>query len=182
MIRRPAVRLLAVLLLLPAAGGAAFGQAAGEYEVKAAFIHNIAKFIQWPGKSDPAGPQRLCLLGRDGTAVISGTLQGKAIGHGTWEPVSVGLRDDLRQCHVLFVAASEASNLRRIVDAVGRSPVLTVGDGEGYGAAGLIVNFYFEQDKVRFEINPGAAGRAGLNVSSQVLRLARIVRDGGGSP
>jgi hypothetical protein len=171
------LRFLAVLLgmLLPAAV-----LAASEYDVKAAFIHNMAKFVEWPGASE--GPQQLCILGEDALAEAARMLQGQPIGRGTWDLPAVSARGNFQQCRVLFIGASEAPNLRRILDGVKGRPVLTVGDSEGFAAAGVMVNFYLEQNKVRFEINPDAANRAGLKFGSQLLKLARLVRDAGGAP
>jgi hypothetical protein len=78
-------------------------------------------------------------------------------------------------CDVLVIEASETGSLPRLLDTLVRQPVLTVGDTEGYGQRGVMVNFYLDQSRVRFEINLAAARRAGLRISSQLLKLARIV-------
>jgi hypothetical protein len=77
---------------------------------------------------------------------------------------------------VLFIAASESGNLDRILGSIGNNSVLTIGDSPGYAEQGVMVNFYLEENKVRFEINREAAARARLGISSQLLKLARIVR------
>ena len=76
---------------------------------------------------------------------------------------------------MLFIGSSEKDRLERLVQAVGGLGILTIGDTEGFARQGVMVNFYMENKKVRFEINPKAAGRAGLKISSNLLRIARIV-------
>lgn len=153
--------------------------APGEYEVKAAFVHNIAKFVEWPVSPQESRVLRLCILGQEAFADAAITLQGKAVGSRVWEVVPAASRAELRKCQVLFIGASEAENLPRLLGSLKGSPVLTVGDSEGYAEQGVTVNFYLEQNKVRFEINPSAASRAGLKISSQLLKLARIVAQSG---
>ncbi len=150
-----------------------------EYEVKAAFIHNIAKFVEWPAAMPSSGRARLCLLGENPFGGALEALHGKQIGKMSWEIVPAGASTNLKECRVLFIAASERGNLGSILESIGNSPVLTVGDTEGYAGHGVMVNFYLEENKVRFEINREAAARARLAMSSQLLKLARIVQDAG---
>lgn len=152
-----------------------------EYEIKAAFIHNIAKFVEWPAPQSPAkAPLMLCILGQDPSGGAFDALYGKQVGGMAWEVAPVNSRASLRECRVLFIAASEAGNLRRILEGIQGSAVLTVGDSDGFAEQGVMVNFYLEQNKVRFEINLAAVKRAGLKISSQLLKLARIIQPTGG--
>jgi len=150
-----------------------------EYEIKAAFIHNIAKFVEWPASIGASGVLRLCVLGQGPFGEAAGGLRGKPVGSKVWEVVPASTRANLRECQVLFIEASEAGNLPRLLGSLRGSPVLTVGDSEGYAEQRVMVNFYLEESKVRFEINNDAAARAGLKISSQLLKLARIVKDSG---
>ncbi|OGS91456.1 MAG: hypothetical protein A2Z95_09200 [Gallionellales bacterium GWA2_60_18] len=152
-----------------------------EYEVKAAFIHNIARFVEWPATAPSSNTARLCLLGRDPFGGALEVLQGKPIGGLGWEIVPLAPGSSPKSCRVLFIAASERDNLGGILDSIGNNPVLTVGDSDGYAERGVMVNFYLEGNKVRFEINREAATRAQLLISSQLLKLARIVTRGGGA-
>lgn len=149
-----------------------------EYEVKAAFIHNIALFVEWPSTPPVSGSAKLCLLGHDPFGNALDMLQDMRVGKLKWEVVPARSGASLKECRVLFIAASEHDNLDRILTNIGNSPVLTVGDTEGYAERGVVVNFYMEKNKVRFEINREAAARAGLSISSQLLKLARIVPGG----
>ncbi len=173
------VLLLAVLFGIFCPGAQA--ASSGAYEVEAAFVHNIAKFVEWPASVGAKGALRLCILGQGpfGKAAEN-LLRDKPIDNMVWSVVPVDTSANLRECQVLFIESSEAGNLPRLLDSLKGSPILTVGNTGGYGEQGVIVNFYLEQDKVRFEINNDSAGRAGLKISSQLLKLARIVREAGG--
>ncbi|HWX42191.1 MAG TPA: YfiR family protein, partial [Blastocatellia bacterium] len=83
---------------------------------------------------------------------------------------------DLRQCHILFISASEARRLPQILESLRGASVLTVADMERFDQQGGIVRFLIEEGKVRFEINVDAADKAGLRISSKLLALAKIVR------
>lgn len=152
-----------------------------EYEVKAAFIHNIAKFVEWPGAARATDKLRLCILGENPYGRWLDALQGQAIGDKVWEVSSASPQTNLHKCSVLFITESVGDNLGQILNEVKKDAVLTIGDTSGYAKQGVIVNFYLEQDKVRFEINNVTAERAGLKISSKLLKLARIVPDAGGT-
>jgi hypothetical protein len=147
-----------------------------EYEVKAAFIHNIAKFVEWPDKA-ASGPRelKLCILGKNPFGSAIETLHNKTIGTMRWEVATVSPKDDLSSCRVLYISASESANLEQLLNSTKGRAVLTIGDTEGYAVRGVIINFYMEGNKVRFEINAHAIKQARLNISAQLLNLARIV-------
>jgi len=150
-----------------------------EYDVKVAFIHNIAKFVEWPDAMHSGGKLQLCILGQTPLLQSADLLVGKPVGSQTWEVRPVAAGASLQQCGILFIAATQTGNLRRVLETVRGKAILTVGDSEGYAERGVMVNFYPEQDKLRFEINVEALRRAGIKCSSQLLKLARIVPDGG---
>ena len=150
-----------------------------EHEVKAAFIHNIAKFVEWPALPRAGDSLRLCIMGQSPLAETVGLLAGKQIGELVWEVRHVDFRGNLQECHVLFIAASESDNLRSILKGIRGSGVLTVGDSGDYAERGVMVNFYAEENKVRFEINVDAVRRSRIKVSSQLLKLAHIIHESG---
>ena len=78
-------------------------------------------------------------------------------------------------CEIVFIAASEKSRLASILARTEGKPILTVGDTDGFGAAGVLINFYTSGDTVKFEINEGAVDRSGLRVSSKLFKLARVI-------
>lgn len=170
--------LLAALILL-LTNATAVADPATEYEVKAAFIHNIAKFVEWPAAPDGGAALTLCILGENPFRSTIRILKDKQIGGMNWKILSANSQTNLKKCRALFIAASESGNLSSILERIGNGSVLTLGDTDGYAERGVMVNFYIADNKVRFEINPEAARHAGLKISSQVLKLARIIQPKG---
>jgi hypothetical protein len=167
------------LLAFAVAYVTAAGGAAPEYEVKAAFLYNFAKFVEWPAEAFTGrGAFRFCILGDDpfGTA-LERTVAGKRIDD---HPIEIARHDaesDATECHVVFLGVSEASTLRRTLATLGARGILTVGDRPEFVDDGTVIGFRLEGDRVRFDINADAAERAGLRVSSQLMKLAsRVVR------
>ncbi len=148
-----------------------------EYEVKAAYIYNFAKFVEWPNGRfrDGSDTIHVCVLGDDPFGRSLAAIGGKAAGDrkiGVKQDVSL---QDARGCEIIFISSSEEEQLGQILKAVNKLSALTIGDTEGFAGLGVMINFYMENRTVRFEINPKAAMRAGLRVSSNLLRIARIV-------
>jgi hypothetical protein len=151
-----------------------------EYEVKAAFLYNIAMFVEWPAASrgNPSAHLNLCVLGNDPFGTAIKTIDGmKLRDNMTIVLMHVASIRNLGNCHILFIPSAEKERVEQIVETVGRSHVLTVGDTAGFAQKGVTVNFYLEHKKVRFEINMDAVRRAGLKISSQLLKLAKIIDD-----
>ncbi len=151
-----------------------------EYEVKAGFIYNFAKFVEWP-KTTPATIS-LCIVGEDPFGAAGTLMNGKAIGSRKLEVRSAVMGPDLRRCQIVFLAAEQSGQLPQLLENIGKLPILTIGDQEGLAGQGVIISFYRDAEKVRFEINVDAAKRAKLPISSKLLNLARIVRDPKASP
>jgi hypothetical protein len=168
--------LLAAALL--AAPGAAQAQVAAEYDVKAAFLYNFTKFVEWPPSAfaDERSSLKICVLGED---PFGKSLQAVASEEVAGRKLTVLRTESMGNpagCHVLFVSRSERERLPRILAEVRERPVLTVSDTKGFLDQGGIINFTLEGSKVRFEINQDSAEKAGLKISSKLLRLAtRIV-------
>lgn len=174
----------AVVILSLAAGSAgADGPLATEYAVKAAFLYNFAKFVEWPADAfrGPRDPMTLCVLGENPLAgEIEQTVGGKtAMGRQIVVRRFTKLAG-LDECRILFVSSSEETRFAQVLAAVGGRAVLTVGEEEGFARAGGIITFVVRQNRVRFQIDRGAAARAGLNISSRLLELAEAVTGGGG--
>ena len=147
-----------------------------EYEVKAAFLFNFAKFVEWPEASLPAdGTFVIGLIGADPFRRSLDELDGKqAIGRRI--VVRRGARlEEVWPCQILFISASEEERLATLLQAMTGRPVLTVGDTDGWAERGVLVNFKTRERRVRFEINLERAELAGLKLSSQLLKLATLV-------
>ncbi|MBZ5669176.1 MAG: YfiR family protein [Acidobacteriia bacterium] len=156
----------------------ASAQGPSEYQVKAAFLYNFTKFIEWPaGTSRGNGdPLRVCVMGEDPfDHALEEVVKGKDLNGKTFEVRHVSNVQEARSCQVLFVGSSERSKVRSILEGLKGASVLTVGDTPGDAKQGCIIDFLIEDSKVRFEINVGAANLASLKVSSKLLSLAKVV-------
>ncbi|MEW6715710.1 MAG: YfiR family protein [Nitrospirota bacterium] len=145
-----------------------------ESQIKAAFLYNFVKFIDWP---DNANTLTLCILGEDRFGKDIDSIEGKAAAGKALSVRRIKSVQDIKQCRMLFIASSENERLSGILTAAQGLNIITVGDTAGYAERGVIINFYMEQNKVRFEINKDAAARSGLKISSKLFSLARIVYD-----
>jgi hypothetical protein len=176
-------RLLLAFLMLWASTALAEGPTVSEYQVKAAFLYNFIKFIEWPDKafSLPADPIVVGLLGDDpfGT-VLDETLAGKSVQGRPLKVVRFPKLAAVERCHVLFVADSDPDHINAVVEREGRSPVLTVGELPGFIDLGGMIGFDVEARRVRFDVNLKALRAAGLKPSSQLLKVARSVHNGSG--
>lgn len=151
---------------------------AGEYDVKAAFLFNFTKFVEWPPAafSDEHSPLKICVLGENpfGKTLIS--LMGDEVGGRRLSLTHPESLNKLESCHVLYVSRSERDRLAQVLASVRNSPVLTVADTPGFIEQGGMINFVLEGSKVRFDVNQEAAERAGLKISSRLLALAKHVK------
>jgi YfiR/HmsC-like len=183
--RRGAVALAALLLLLPGAqSGAGTEHPPERYieeEVKAAFLFHFVRFVEWPQEFAPGPDSTIVLgvLGDDPMAdVLERTIAGKRIDGRALTLRRFAGPAAVRPCHVLFLPTGRAPDLPRVLQELHGAPVLIVGDSPGFARAGGVINFFLEDDRVRFEINLAAAARAGLRISSKLLTLARVVDRG----
>jgi hypothetical protein len=159
-----------------AAGGPARAASAAPPALKAAFLYNFAKFVEWP--QGEAAPLRLCVLGdqaaRDALmALVTGaSIDGRAV----IVDRSAG-RQRLRDCHMLYVGSADAHVQEPVLSDLRTLPILTVGDGAAFARLGGIVGLVVEGNKMRFAINQDAAQRAGVRLSSKLLTLATLIDD-----
>jgi hypothetical protein len=188
MLRRLAILLAVFSMTLnwTASAGAQAGDASdsSEYLVKAGFIYNFAKFVEWPSTAfaEPDSPIVIGVLGTDPFGdIINHVVEGKKIGargfvvrRFKW---SKELKDskDFTNCRILFVSSSEKTHFEEVVEAVKGLPILTVGEAPGFAERGGMIRLMLEDNRVRFEVNVEAAHEGNLNISSRLLTLARII-------
>lgn len=176
MIRR--VVLMATCLFGCAPGSAvAQSRLPTEYEIKAVFLYQFGKFVEWPASSAGGGePFTICVLGEDPFGIVlDETIRGQAILGRVLVAKRIVAIKDAGTCRILFISPSEDSRLPEILGALERKSVLTVGEGSQFTRRGGMINFKIEENRVRFAINLAATERAGLKVSSQLLKVASIV-------
>lgn len=155
-----------------------------EYLIKAGFIYNFAKFVEWPSAAfaQPDSPIVIGVLGTDPFgSVLDRLVQDKKIGQRgfvvrryKWGKDLKDLKD-LRDCKILFVSTSEKAHADEIIQLVKWLPILTVGETPGFAEHGGVIRFTVEDNRVRFEVNVDAAHQADLNISSRLLTLAKII-------
>lgn len=165
-----------ILLTIVCFASPVFGQQTSEYQVKAAFLFNFTKFMDWPAAAftDPDEPFVVGVLGKDPFGkYLDDVIAGEKIMDRNMSVQRYDNVDEIGNCQILFV------NLPgRTTDVISRlkgRSVLTVGDEPGFSAKGGVIEFYDDNGTVRFQINTVAAREASLNVSSKLLRIAKIV-------
>jgi hypothetical protein len=166
-------------LLCCALGAApASAQSVTDDQVKAAYLFNFAKFIEWPAdvfnKAD--APMNFCSLGRSPVVdELDSSVRGKSINGHTITLKHLQGPEDLKGCHLVFLAASAGKQQQKLLQAAKGMPILLVAEASGFARAGGTINFIMESGRLLFEINIKASESAHLKLSSKLLSLARIV-------
>ncbi len=163
-------RLITLAVLLLATSGVGAQDVTREYQVKAAFLYNFAKFVEWPA-SALTGALTICIAGRNPLGTfLDETVDGETVGG---RPIRTRIiLEPEPGCHVMFIPDGAAATA--YLRASRTAPTLTIGETPAFISQGGIISFFVENGKVRFEINPQAAERAQLRVSSRLLQLSRI--------
>ncbi len=148
-----------------------------EYQVKAAFLFNFANFVEWPDEAFANGGKHfvICVIGNDPFKGALDALKGKTLKGRTVVVRYCAEAGDARNANILYISSSERGNVNHIVKSLKGSPVLTVGDQEGFCQVGGMINMTKMGSRIGFEIDVSAARRAGLRISSHLLKLAKEV-------
>jgi hypothetical protein len=159
------------------AGAPRAEQVATADEVKAAFVFNFVKFVEWPTEATPSGaPLVLAVLGNDGIEEsLRADARGKMINGHDLTIRRVTGSDDFSRLHLLFIGTQEQGRVADVVKRVNSTSVLTVSDVERFCQSGGAIALAMDQNRVRFDVNLDATDRARLRVSSKLLALARTV-------
>jgi hypothetical protein len=188
MLRLVAKRLLPLYIaltmaLLGIAAGMALAQGAPqEYQVKAAFLYKFASFVEWPGDafSQTGGAFVIAVVGDDPFGSnLERTVDGKDVDRRKIVIRRFKRAGDIQACHILFVSRSEAGRLPQVLGRLGKASTLTVSDTGQFLQRGGMINFIIDEKKVKFDINPDAAERANLKISSKLLSVANKVMKSG---
>lgn len=150
-----------------------------DYQVKAAYLSYFGRFVEFPPGSAPARdePFSICVLGDDPFGpVLDSALAGEVINGTPLVPKRIARPQEAARCRILFVSESEDSALKELLAALDGANVLTVSDLPQFVKRGGMIQFVLDGNRVRFEVNLAAAQRAGLNLSSQLVKLAVAVR------
>jgi hypothetical protein len=157
----------------------AYAQQGNEYQVKAAFLYNLARMVEWPDDKSTSTdiPFTFCFYGKDFFGQALDSIKNKTIkNRSIFLKRNVSIRE-LGQCELLFISRTESSHLSNILPYIENLPVLTVGDTDRFAEQGGIVNLATQAGRIQIEVNLRSAKNAGLKISSRLLTLANIVED-----
>lgn len=186
-VRRRIAAVCAFLLLIPnALDGTAAAQPdpeaslppSVEYQIKADFVYTVAKFVDWPDKAfaGPGAPLTFGIVGSDVVAdAIGQALRGKKVHE---RPIRTVRITDLRralECQIVYVSDSDPARVKALLEEVEKSSILTVGEGADFAERGGILGIRMRDTLVQFEVNMRSAERAGITISSKILRLGEVV-------
>ena len=165
--------LLGGLLLV----GNAWATEFDEYAVKAAYLYNFAKFVEWPPGvfADADAPLRICIVGDNPFGDALASLSGKTVESHPVEVRPISAATGFDKCHIVFISRTEQGRFKALLTKLGRLPILTVSDIGGFAQAGGMIGLVEAEQRIRFDINVSATRQSGLKLSSQLLKLATIV-------
>jgi hypothetical protein len=150
-----------------------------EYELKAAYLYNFGKFVRWPANVAAVSgePFLICVLGQDpfGSS-LDATVNGESIDGKRLSVRHLTNLVDAGKCRVLFVSTSEERHLDSVLLELSKRPVLTVSDIPDFVDRGGAIGFVNQGEKIRFQVNLGATDKAGLILSSDLLKVAVSVK------
>jgi hypothetical protein len=163
-----------------------------EYEVKAVYLYNFGRFVQWPAPNPAGTPSgtstatpavaaddsfTICVLGRDPFGpVLDATLAGEVIDGRKLVAKRITSTRDATHCRIVFISSSEAFRIKEMLNSLEKSNALTVSEMPDFINSGGMIQFVLKDNKVRFEVNLIAAEKAGLTISSQLLKVATDIK------
>lgn len=152
-----------------------------EDKIKAAFVYNFTKYIEWVD-DDTTDSFEIGIIGdSDIIFPLQEIGEKELVNNKKIEIKHYQNIQDINVCHILFISASEKSQLQNILKKIENKNILTISDSKGFANEGVAINFVVVEGKIKFEINSNAINQAGLQVSSQLLKLAILVEKEGKS-
>ncbi len=175
---RPLLPVTVILVLLALAGIANSQRPKPtEYEVKAAYLYNFGRFVRWPAPSPASDSFLICVMGQDPfNSLLDATVKGESIDGKPLLVKRILTIADAAKCRVVFISGSEQKRVDAILSELSKSPVLTVSDIPDFAQHGGDIGFILQGEKVRFEVNLSATEKAGLTLSSDLLKVAVSVK------
>jgi len=174
-----AIRLYLMLLLATVLLAHAGEPAFDEYQVKAAFLYNFAKFVEWPPGSFPNSndPIAICIVGQNPFgSTLEDMVKAKKIGDRALVVRRLQDTQQASRCQILFIGAADSKRIRAWLEALKAADILTVGETGDFTAAGGIIAFRLEGTRVRIQVALDTAEHSRLRISSKLLGLAEIVK------
>jgi len=181
------VRRLIIFIVMMMLGQASYAwaqdsEASSEYLIKAGYIYNFAKLVEWPAIAfaQPDSPIVIGIVGNDPFGpIIDKVLEGKKVNGHPFLIKRLKPTADVKECQILFIGSSLGSHVADTIRLTRGTPILTISEIPGFADRGGIINLTLEQNKVRFEVNVDAAKEADLNISSRLLVLAKVIQQSG---
>ncbi|WP_018230356.1 YfiR family protein [Methyloversatilis universalis] len=167
------LRVLAVLCALAVVRQPAAQTDVPEDQLKAAFVFNFAKYVEWPDGAPAGSPLVICVIGGEGFGAALSQFDGRVLAGRTLQVLRHVAPADAVACHVAVLAEPGTRRLAGLLRQLPAQGVLTVGDGEDFIDEGGMIGLVRSGDRLQFDINQPALQRAGLRASSQLLKLAR---------
>ena len=169
---------IAVLFLVAAAATGVHASTPREYEIKAAYLLKFINYIDWADQSLPplGGTITIGVVGENPFGPALAEVNGEKVKGRTLAVRAVSSTAEIRSCQIIFISPSEKLRFGQILESLKDTRILTVSEIDGFAEHGGVINFISERNKVRFEINPEAARSKGLTISSELLKLARVVK------
>ena len=150
---------------------------AEEYQVKAVYLFNFGRFTEWPQSAKTGNTFAICVLGRDPFGpTLDATLARETIDNVKVTAKRIASTRDAAGCRILFIGSSESVRIKEILPSLEKSNVLTVSDMPSFVNSGGMIQFVLKENKVRFAVNLTAAEKAGLTLSSQLLKVATDIK------
>lgn len=148
-----------------------------EYYIKAGYMANFARLVQWPENSfaSETSPIQLCVLNTDSFGDVLNAINGKLIRGRKLAVSACNSNSDLDRIHILFLNSSDTQLRALLIEKIGRKPILTIGEHPNFAREEGILNFKTMNNKIRFEINRERAEKSGLKISSRLYKIGEIV-------
>ncbi len=177
MISKTAIRIIYLLICL--VGNGIIHAQTDEYLLKAGFLEKFTRFIEWPGETniaDNTKPFVISVIGENPfDKKLDQIFETTKIKNRKVEIRYISELEEIQDSHILFITKSKEKQLSGILSLTQGKPVLTVSDTDGFGEKGVRINFFIEQNKIRFEINKDAIQKSGLQISYLLLNIAKII-------
>ena len=166
------LRRIATLFLLILPAGLGYTQVNSESQLKAAFLVNFLKYVEWPA---PRTTTNLCLFGRDSLGPYLAAYEGKHIGGRELRIRKVSSPEQIADCQQLFISETEEARFAVVMRWVDKQAILTISDAEAFTREGGAIALVRSEGRLQFDVNADALARAGLRANPQMLRLARQI-------
>jgi hypothetical protein len=159
----------------------AIGESEKEYKIKAAFLYNFAQFVTWPSNltTSKSDEFNFCMYGN--SPILNSlqlSLSGKQVQEHDIVFSHIHTSEAIQQCHLIFIGTSKQEWVTSLRKSLIGKPILTIAEFDQFSETGGMIQFFLQDNKVRFAINPAEVDRAHLQMSSKLLRLATIISKG----